>query len=370
MTILHSLENYLPAIGGMEVLVSGLAEWQVQAGHTVHVIATHQPEGCADADLINGVRVHRIPARAALDTRDPVGLLMGRKRFAALRESIQPDVTHLHLCGPSMILAFQTLDLAPSAVVATPHCPLPDGEANPDDLNARLMRRADAVVGISEFMRGAARTYLGSQAPDTHLIYNGVPSLPEVERPDGDQLSVLTIGRAIREKGFDLVIRAFSAVAATHPDMRLRVAGGGPRLEELRELARDLAIDDRVEFLGWVSPRDIATVVAAADIFVAGSRWQEPLGLTAIEASRGGVPVIVTRVGGLAETTIDGETGFVVPSEDVPALAAALQKLVAQPDLRRSMGAAGQRFVKERFDFGRFVQAHEDLYRSVVSSSG
>ena len=366
MRILHSLENYLPSIGGMEVLVSGLAEAQVAAGHRVEVIATHQPEGTPDTEEIRGVVVHRVPARAALDTADPVGLLLGRKRYATLRESFRPDVTHLHLCGPTLVLALQTLDRAPCPMVATPHCPLPDRLAADDELTARLLRRAACAIGISDFMVASTRRYLGDDGPPLTRIYNGLPPLTLPPRTDPEPRTVLTVGRAIPEKGFDVVIRAFARVRDAHPDWRLRVAGGGAHLPELRALVDEHALTEAVELLGWVDPSAVPGLVADAAVFVAASRWQEPLGLTAIEAARGGLPVLVTDVGGLPETVANGQTGRVVPPDNPEALADALTEFMGDAPLRQRMGDAGKIFVQDRFDFDHFLDAHEALYASAL----
>jgi len=101
-------------------------------------------------------------------------------------------------------------------------------------------------------------------------------------------------------------------------------------------------------------------------VFVLPSR-EEGLPISVLEAMAAGLPVVASRVGGIPELVVDGETGLLVPPRDPQAMAAALRRLVDDPDLRRRLGAAGRARAEELFDLPAFRQAHLDLYERLLS---
>ena len=133
----------------------------------------------------------------------------------------------------------------------------------------------------------------------------------------------------------------------------------------LRDQAERLGIADRVQFLGRRPHDSLPTLFSTLDIFAMPSRWEE-FGVSAVEASACGVPVVASRVGGVPEVVLDGVTGVLVPPEDPGALGAALLELADDVDRRRRLGTAGRRYVVERFEWGRCVEAMERVYRDVL----
>src|SRR5690606_14951781 len=128
---------------------------------------------------------------------------------------------------------------------------------------------------------------------------------------------VLAIGRLARNKGYDLLIRAFAEVAAREASARLVLAIGGERLEEAEDrilsschaLVAELGLGERVTFMGFVPDADMADLYRAADVFVLSSRY-EPFGMTAVEAMACGTPTVVTTQGGLFRTLRFGISGL------------------------------------------------------------
>ena len=141
--------------------------------------------------------------------------------------------------------------------------------------------------------------------------------------------------------------------------MRVEVAGRGSCLEDLKGLAADLGVAERVTFLGEV--RDIPALLGRARMFVQPS-LSEGIPLTVLEAMARGLPVVATRVGGLPEVVVDGETGLLVPAADPPALAQAVLSLWRDPDAAGRMGEAGRKRVERVFDVRRMVADYEALY--------
>lgn len=172
------------------------------------------------------------------------------------------------------------------------------------------------------------------------------------------------VGRVEPRKG---VATALRALAALPPNAKLRIAGAGePHHErELRALADELGVADRVKWLGAVD--DPAVVYAKADAVLFCVEWAEPFGLVPVEAMAVGRPVIATGTGGSAEVVRDGENALLVPPGDADATAAAVLRLAQDPALRERLRAAG-RGTAARFTQDAFCDAIADRAEAVVAA--
>ena len=174
---------------------------------------------------------------------------------------------------------------------------------------------------------------------------------------------VLFVGRLVSYKGADVLLEAMRDI----PAIALLV-GDGPERSALERQAGTLGISDRIRFLGEVSDDELAALYRACDLFVLPSvTRQEAFGVVQIEAMSCGKPVVSTELGtGTAWVNQDGETGLVVPPRDATALHDAIQKLIASPELRSSLGAAGRRRARSTFAVDRMIEATLALYRQVT----
>ncbi|MGQ9592888.1 MAG: glycosyltransferase, partial [Planctomycetota bacterium] len=157
------------------------------------------------------------------------------------------------------------------------------------------------------------------------------------------------------EKGLEDLLDGFAALRAP---ARLLIVGEGPMRGELEARARWLGIEGRVLFAGLQAPPN--DWLAAMDVFVLPSTY-EGFGMAALEAMAAARPVIVARVGGLAELVEDGRTGIVIPPRDPRALAEAIERLLRDIDLRLRLGAAAREAARERTD-ARMIEAYFRLY--------
>jgi len=174
---------------------------------------------------------------------------------------------------------------------------------------------------------------------------------------------VVAVGRLVRQKGFDLLVRAYSKVAEEHPDWNLWVFGEGPERSRLESLAEDLGTGTRIRFPGW-SDR-IFAAYRHADLFVLSSRY-EGFGNVIIEAMAAGLPVIVTDCpSGPAEIVRDGEDGLLVPAEDVDALADAMGRLMSDAADRDRLAGRAIR-AADRFGLDPALDRWERVLRRVV----
>jgi glycosyltransferase involved in cell wall biosynthesis len=234
-------------------------------------------------------------------------------------------------------------------------------------------RLFDRYLAVSEF---SARL-LGAPPARTQVIYGGADTRRFAPGPGGDRDGVLFVGRLTPHKGIDRLLQALPAGAA------LRVAGSAghdrhPPERDYPALLRRLAAGREVTFLGPVAEDALPGLYRGAAVLALPSvdrtcygrpvPTSELLGLVALEAMASGTPVVASRIGGLAEVVVDGETGFLVPPGDTGALADRLARLTSDRRLAARLGANARDLVVERFTWRacaeRCLAAYQDLARS------
>jgi phosphatidyl-myo-inositol dimannoside synthase len=182
------------------------------------------------------------------------------------------------------------------------------------------------------------------------------------------------ISRLVKRKGQDVLLEAWPEVRRRHPDARLVLAGEGPLAGELETRVRRLGPDAGVVLPGRLAWEELPSAHAALDVFAMPCRTRlggtdvEGLGIVYLEAQACGVPAVAGRSGGAPEAVRDGETGTVVDGEDPAAVAAALDRWLADPAGRREAGERGRRWVEQRWSWEAIAAAFEDLLAEVVGA--
>lgn len=362
MRILHVITTL--DVGGAEVHLLAQVRGQAARGHTLRVL------------FLKG------KGTLAPEMREAGAGYVGRTGLAGIFRSARwADVVHSHLLKADMATAVvATLAGRRSGLVSSKH--------NDEQVLKRpLVSFVHGILGklpartivLSDHVGRFFAEHGGIDPARTRRIYYGVDpgpferaaTMPASEKARlraslglaPDDVVFVCVARFARQKAHEVLLEALGKVESR--DVRLLLVGDDPFGDGKRKaeaVARDLRLGDRAVFTGI--RRDVPELLAISDGFVMASRW-EGLGLVFLEAMAASLPVVATRVSAVPEVVSDGETGLLVPVDDPAALAAALTRLARDADLRRGLGRAGARRVRERFGLERMVEETLAVYRGV-----
>jgi glycosyltransferase involved in cell wall biosynthesis len=248
---------------------------------------------------------------------------------------------------------------------------LPDTGPSRESGLLRLLELADALVVPSSSYLGKVVEAFPGVRDRIRCIYNGYDAAEFAAVPatdhsaDSQRVTILCIAALIHKKGIDVLLRALHACKDRR--LVLRVIGQGMLQGELESLALTLGIHDRVTFMGPRDRPEVVTELRACDLLAMTSRQEsESFGLATLEAMAVGKPVVASNIGGLRELVADGHTGFLVPHDNPPALAEALDRLAGDPELRARLGAAG-RAKAQHFTVQQNALEYERLFQELSS---
>lgn len=359
MQILHLTPNYLPSIGGVEVGTHEINKRLVKDGFEIEIITQEEP-GAPKYEVMDGVRIHRISVFEPLKLR----YRLGRITPYMIPKIFQVDFDILHAHGYGFFPAWVSL-LSIKPVVITPHSdPLAKIYPMWDFLRAIPIRRADRIVALT----GLEKKHLikrGVKPGKILIISNGV-TLPPVEGKDIDvHPLILSMARMdIYHKGQDVMLKAMEKVHKTLPNVRLVMAGNGKDFSLVRDMAKNLSLDNCVKFTGFLSDVDKWNLLSSCDVF-SNSPRMEPFGIVYLEAMAYGRPIVTTKVGGIPEVVDD--CAVLVSPNDPDSLANALIRVLTDKRLMQMLGQKGRKRVR-RFDWDSLVPKYEALYESLIRS--
>jgi glycosyltransferase involved in cell wall biosynthesis len=224
------------------------------------------------------------------------------------------------------------------------------------------LMRASAIIVPSEFLKTVFVKY-GVATTLVPNIINLDAFRPATFRPRTPTIIITRNLEPIYDVG--TAIRAFALVVRNHPDARLTIAGSGPSRVELEQLARELHVDDRVYFSGQLDNSVLPDVYRAASVFVNAS-LVDNMPISLLEAMASGVPIVSTKVGGVAYLVKDGETAFLVPPKDPEAMAEAIGRVLADTELASRIAKNALVQVEQY----AWTQVREKLLRAYVEANG
>jgi len=350
--------DFPPRVGGIQQYLYNLLR-----GLGDDVVTVYAP-AWPGAQEFDGRQSYRVMRDPSADMRPTPGVL---RRLTDAVRAVRPEVVVFGAAFPLGLLAGPLTKATGVPCAALTHGVEVGAGAFPGF--SLLMRRvADDMLfltAVSEWSAARLRRVVREGCP-THLLRPGVDLATYHPGADGSRVrSQLRLGdhpvcvclsRAVRRKGADRLIEAWPAVLAAVPQARLLLVGSGPHLRNLKAMTRKRGLSERIVFTGQVDQALLFEYYAAGDVFAmpCRTRWLgadvEALGLVFLEAAATGLPVVAGVSGGAPETVVDGETGYVVDGRTSAAVAGPVARLLADPALASTMGAAGRRRMES--DFG------------------
>jgi teichuronic acid biosynthesis glycosyltransferase TuaC len=234
-------------------------------------------------------------------------------------------------------------------------------------ISQRVYRGSRRVICISEHVREEVLRGVGAGCR-TSVVYNGVD--PELFSPVGgsepEETTVLSVGNLIPIKGHAVLIRAVASVVSEFPSLTLKIIGEGPELPQLRELAQQLGVSDRVRFLGRQSRQQVAEAMRQCTLFALPSTY-EGLGCVYLEAMSSGKPVVGCRGQGIAEIIRQASNGFLVGPDNEKELALVLGMLLRDDAKRRILGTTARDTILESLTLERQAENLMRIYRECAA---
>jgi glycosyltransferase involved in cell wall biosynthesis len=307
-------------------------------------------------------------------------------RLARLAWTVKADIVHCHNPRPMLYGGLAARALGIRAAVGSLSafaCQTPDRSYGflPQPLstasrrnvyrNRLAARSMRFIVAVSPSLGRRFCDYSAIPLEKLRVIPYGV-DLGAVDRITGAQASALraqlgfgsehvvvgSVGRLVEQKDYPTQLRAFALAAARVPSLRMVIAGDGPLRPALEDMARELAMADRVRFLG--NRDDVPMLLRSVDVFAMASKF-EPFGVALLEAKAAGLPIVATAVNEIPDIVEDGESGLLTPPQDASCMASLFVKLAEDRDARVRFGAKARHEV-ERHSLRATVAAYESLY--------
>jgi glycosyltransferase involved in cell wall biosynthesis len=262
-------------------------------------------------------------------------------------------------------------------LIITPH----GGDIKENDkgiiINSRITARikktfssAQAVTAISSDIKKRVLK-LGAPHDRIHIIPNGVivddfkPFSIFYKKKSYDNSYVLYLGGLKKIKGIDILLRAFAIIKKDCPDLKLKIAGAGKEMDNLKELSNELGISTNVDFLGMVRGDEKIRLLQNALFLVLSSR-SEGLPVVILEAFASGIPVIASRVGGIPDIVNDGVNGFLVSPEDIKELAEKMAVLLDKASLRGQFGSNAL-VTASSYNWQQIAEQYISLYKGLIN---
>jgi glycosyltransferase involved in cell wall biosynthesis len=320
-----------------------------------------------------GVPVHGLWRQPGIDLSVPARLARQLRQAGA-------DIVHAHQCSPWFYAALSRVINPRPRLLLEEHgrfWPEPDSPRRRRVNRLAINRLTHRFIAVSQDIAQRLERYEGIPRDRIEVIYNGVAPAEPLEasarealratlgvRPD--EILVGTVGRLDPIKNLPMLIEALRQVGATYPGVRGLIVGDGPQRSETARRLGEAGLSDRVIMTGHRD--DACLLLPCMDVFVLAS-LSEGTSVALLEAMSAAVPPVVTAVGGNPELVEDGRCGWVVPSGNAGALAAALTQAADDPQLRLARGLAAQRRFTRRFTLSMMIDAYRALYRDMLDGA-
>jgi glycosyltransferase involved in cell wall biosynthesis len=358
-------------IGGIEKFIKFLAASLDAAGWDT-VLCFDGPIGDQFRAYIAGPSV----SIERLDNQSPPGVACAGRLWKLLRRH-KPRIFVYALCGALRTFPWMARMAGCKQVFYNDHSSRPKGQkAQPLSFLKRMVARIltaplTGIISVAEFTRKSGDAMRVTSAPN-FVVYNGIEvhgidlrQRAEFRRQYGvsnKDILITQVAWMVAEKGVDQMLRAAAMILRKRSGVHFLIVGDGPCLGAYKDLAADLGISDSVTFTGLLINPTAMGVYDASDIYCQPSVWQEACPLSVLEAMSAKLPVIASNTGGLLELVQDGQSGILVPVGSSEEICAAMEQLLDDPDLRRSMGEVGYQLALSKYRIEDIARKYVDIF--------
>lgn len=292
-------------------------------------------------------------------------------------ELIKPDVIHVQdtYILPATVMANKNLKVPSVATIRNSVLDKAWELMFPFPISTMLKRRnktivkalhdIDCVIAVSQYIK-TELVQRGIESEKIVPIYNLPPTFKDAEAQASEKIDstvhLFAPGFLASFKGFSVLIKAMKKVTESNTNVDLTIAGDGPEKKALEKLTAKLMLNSYVKFVGKIPFGRLSQFYSSSDIVIFPSIYPEPFGRVALEAMFFGKPVVASRVGGIPEVVDDKETGLLVSPDNPEELAESIITLVRDPQLRVFMGKKGKSAVQTKFDAGKIIDQHLQVY--------
>ena len=385
--VLHVIPSAGPLQGGPSFAIDTMTRELARAGLDVHV-ATTDDNGKARLDVPLGVAVENGQVTYWYFRRQMLFYTFSWRLGHWLGQNVgRYDIVHIH-----GLFSFASI---PASFWASrcnvPYIVRPLGTLNRWGIKNRrpILKQMSLRLIERRILDGAAKIHYTTELEQTEAAELGIsghgmviPLGVDLRLPESvssswlaqrapwlaDRTVVLFLSRLHPKKGIHLLLRAFATARKRHPELALVLAGQGePAFEAaLRSESVSLGIDQQVWWAGFLAGDEKLAALASADMFILPS-YSENFGIAAVEAMACELPVVLSENVGIYRDVVSGDAGIVVPCDET-AIAEAIERLAARPDLRQKLGANGASLVRGLFSAESTTRALIETYKEIIES--
>ena len=388
MKILMLTWEYPPRIvGGIARVVHDLSKRLIKDGHEVTVVTYRDSADVPEYENDKGVNVYRVDnymihPNNFIDWILQLNFNLVSKATEIINKEGGFDVIHAH----DWLVANAAKALKNAygiPVVATIHATEAgrnsgihdDTQRYINDTEWMLTYEASEVIVNSNYMKNELQRLFGLPYEKINVIPNGInlSNLIGIERDydlrrqdamDNEKI-ILYVGRLVYEKGIQHLIAAMPKVLSNYHDAKLIIAGRGGMMDELRQEANNLGLNDKIYFTGYLDSKQVQKMYKCADVAVFPSTY-EPFGIVALEAMLAGVPTVVSDVGGLDEIVTHGVDGMKAYAGNANSIADSITALLYDHQLATNVAKKAKQKVKEQFNWEKIAQDTHFTYEKAV----
>lgn len=340
--------------------------WFNGRGYDIHVISFIPGE-------IEGATVHLIDLGVDVGGSDVGKLkyLTTGRQIKKLIDDIQPDIVSVHYATSyGIAVALSGVKNYVLSVWGSDIYDFPRKSPLHKALLKHSLWKAPHLFSTSKAMAREAAKYTKKQFEITPFGVDMALFNPNKRtRSIYDKTFIIGTVKALADiYGIDYILKAVAIIKEENLgiNINIRIAGDGPDADKYKKLAKKLGIEDITKFLGKISQEQAAKEWANMDVAVIPSVLYESYGVAAVEAQASAIPVVISNVGGLKETTKPGKTSIIVEKKNEREIAEAISELYNNPELRRQMGIEGRKNVQNKYEINRCFEHIESIFREII----